>query len=326
MQKNMTPWLILDVTTECNLRCKHCHLWMSQEPSGSLTTEEKIRVLEEFAAWRGAGRVVLAGGETFLKPEEVFRLARRSQELGLRATALTNATLLREEWVRPILQSGLAQISISLDAPDAAGYDPSRGVAGTFQKAVHWIRRLVKERHALGGGTEVHVNTILKRGLLPRLEEHLDFVADLGVQSHFLSPLERTFANRGLADPYYEAECLLPDEASRRAFCLLRARGGILANTQEDLGLMEGALFGEGRERSYTCQSGEKNVIVDMLGGMRLCHRMEEVITEGRALGNVREASLPTLAARALAFEARAKMLACSESCKILACNRETVA
>ena len=325
MAAAIIPWLILEVTTECNLRCKHCHMWMTKEPGNALFTSEKIRIIEEFASWKGVGHVLIAGGETLLKPDEFFLLARRCKELGLTCAGLTNATLMREEWVQPLLLSGLKEISISLDAPSADSYDHTRGVPGTFEKVTHWIRRLSTESKKLGGA-RVQVNTILKQGILPDLDTHIRFAKSLGADGIFFFPLGKTFWNFQEKDNFFESEKLLPNGTAREAFRLLkkwRQESSFISNSLEDIEIMEKALFSEPVEA--ICGAGEKNIIVDVTGEVRFCHLMETHISSGRTLGNVRSAPLATLCESDSATGWKKKMSICDQECKLLTCNRIAV-
>ncbi|MGE3262850.1 MAG: radical SAM protein [Bacteriovoracia bacterium] len=320
----LEPWLLLEITTECNLRCKHCHLWRTKEGPAALATEHKLQVLEEFRDWKKSGKVVFTGGEVFLKPREVLSLARRSRELGLHSTALSNATLITDS-LEEVLESGLSQLSISLDAPTAGAYDFTRGVEGTFATAVGNIRRLVERRKALGSSVVITLNTILTRSLLPSLQSHIEFARGLGVDGIFFFPLEATFANAGPSDPFYEKEKLLPDSATADAFDFLLAyqeSKGFVGNPREDLLFVRENIFAG---TAANCVAGERNIIVDLNGHVRFCHLMEQHISGGKSLGNIRDASLRELCTSSASTGFREIMRACQEPCASLNCNRPTV-
>jgi MoaA/NifB/PqqE/SkfB family radical SAM enzyme len=330
-QKNTSqspePWLLLDITTECNLRCKHCYLWRTTEGPTALTTEEKIRVISQFKEWKQGGKVVFAGGEVFLKPLEVLQLAKHCAELGIHSTALTNATLLNRDLAKALLLSGISQISVSLDAPNAASYDFTRGVAGTFKKAVESIRMLVELRKELPKEkpVDIFVATILKRSILSQLPQHLDFVRSLGVDGIFLFPLEATFANSGESDPFYEKEKLLIEAHTANMLDYLKdyqELHGFIANSPADLAAMKrNIMFGE----NDGCVAGARNIVVDLNGNVRFCHLMEDKISNGKILGSVRQGSLKDLCTTTAAEGFRELMKSCQEPCASLNCNRPTV-
>ena len=44
--------LFLEITNECNLRCKLCKLWEQKDPPNKLKLKDKINFLKEFAKWQ----------------------------------------------------------------------------------------------------------------------------------------------------------------------------------------------------------------------------------------------------------------------------------
>lgn len=320
-------WLLLDVTTECNLRCKHCHLWMTKEPEGSLSTLEKLRLVEEYAAWKPWGRVVFAGGEMFLKAEESLTLARKCRDLGLFSMGLSNGTLLNDSLIEQICLSGMGQLSISLDSPEPESYDHTRGVKGTFEKAVAAIKGLQKRKRELGSGPSIHVNTILSRSSIGQLAEHLNFLESLGAEGVFFLPLTETLANHGQNDPFFAKESLEPTAEFRAAIDFLVERkkrpNSLVVNGVPDLLLIRDYVHGT-KSANQVCNSGDRNVVVDMWGNVRLCHHMEQKVSGGAALGNVRSAGLREICSSPWALEVKAVMRTCRSECEMNSCNRNT--
>lgn len=72
---NCPKALFIEIGTECNSKCKYCHMWMTKERKGGLTTKEKIKIIREFKKSKPDGKVILTGGETMLKYEEFFILS-----------------------------------------------------------------------------------------------------------------------------------------------------------------------------------------------------------------------------------------------------------
>ena len=76
-------YLILEITTECNFKCKQCHQWMTKETTDALPTSEKLRAVKEIAALNPTAKVILTGGETMLKYDEFFAICEQAKKLDL---------------------------------------------------------------------------------------------------------------------------------------------------------------------------------------------------------------------------------------------------
>jgi radical SAM protein with 4Fe4S-binding SPASM domain len=300
---------------------------MTKDPPNGLTTAEKSRVIEEYVAWKPHGRVVFAGGELLLKLEEALVLAQKCQSLGVSSIGLTNGTLMSEQIALDLCRSGLSQLSISLDAPNAESYDYTRGVPGTFAKVMAAIDALQRAKEKLGKGPSLHVNTILAKSTLEILPDHLAFLESLPVEGVFFSPLTRTLANHQEQDPYFDRECLVPSPAFDAAIDYLlqkkKSPHSLVVNGESDLQLIRDYVR-EGRASGQICNSGDRNVVVDTKGDVRFCHHMEQKISRGQGLGNVRRQELREICESSAALGFRQLMRACAEDCEMNSCNRNT--
>lgn len=107
--------LYIEVTNRCNLRCTTCPC--SFEPASEtrdLTPDEVIHILAEVPS---AGRIVLHGiGEPLLHPAivDIVRLAKERERSVL---FNTNATLLTPGVSPGLIDSGLDELRVSIDAP-----------------------------------------------------------------------------------------------------------------------------------------------------------------------------------------------------------------
>jgi MoaA/NifB/PqqE/SkfB family radical SAM enzyme len=132
--------------TLCNLACRHC--FISCHPGnrsfGFLSLAEVERRLEESVAL-GVREYYFTGGEPFLNPSMTDMLV-----AALRygpATVLTNATVLRDEWLVRLRDAARESIyslefRVSIDGVTAEQNDPIRG-DGTFQRAMQGVQKLV---------------------------------------------------------------------------------------------------------------------------------------------------------------------------------------
>ncbi len=133
--------------TLCNLECRHCFISCSprNRTFGFLRLQDVLPVLEEAAAL-GVKEFYYTGGEPFLNPDMV-PILQHTLRYGP-ATVLTNATVLRHEWLdrlahaeRDSLYS--LEFRVSLDGFSPETNDPIRG-PGTFQRTMRGVEQLVQ--------------------------------------------------------------------------------------------------------------------------------------------------------------------------------------
>lgn len=133
--------------TLCNLTCHHCFIACSPKNHsfGFLSLTEVQRRLAESVPL-GVKEYYFTGGEPFLNPELVLMLI-ETLRLGP-ATVLTNATVLKEEWLSTLRDAQAASIyslefRVSIDGFTPETNDPIRG-AGTWVRAMRGVERLVQ--------------------------------------------------------------------------------------------------------------------------------------------------------------------------------------
>ena len=131
--------LYIEITDQCNLRCKHCYL--SAGPDGSRMIEGALiqKALANYAEI-GGHSVAFSGGEPLLHPDLLNFVAFAGLQ-GLHATVVTNGTLLQEPVDEFLLNCG-ATLAISVEGPDAETHDAIRG-AGSFKQVIAMLDRIM---------------------------------------------------------------------------------------------------------------------------------------------------------------------------------------
>lgn len=318
-------YLFLEMTSTCNLRCGHCHLWKTTEPAGALTTDEKLHVIDQFANWRQRGVVVLTGGETLLKRDQFFALTRACRARGLSSAANTNGTLVDEGDVDQLLTEGPKHLVVSLDSYRPEVFDRSRGVRGTFHKVVGLLRKLVEHRARRQSETRIMTSTVLFDRNLAEIGDLVTFCRELGVDAMLFQPLARTFGLRTRRDAFFERHFPRSPQAMDDAIDTLLAlkRGGApIETTETDFAWMKAYARNPDFVGEQVCGSGERNMMIDQMGRVQLCFSMHTLL-DGRFIGNVREHALRDLWFSQFASEARAIMGECRRNCGMLNCHRK---
>ena len=191
-----------ELTRRCPLRCVHCRAGADAAgQSDELSPAQCRKVLASLAPAAGAV-VIFTGGEPLLR-EDLYDLAARAAEMGLRPAVATCGAGFTETTARRLLDAGVRTISVSIDGPDAASHDAVRGVGGAFQqtcRAVQWARE---------AGLGVQVNSTLTADNAHRAGDLLALAVRLGAGTwnpFFLVPTGRgrDLAGRQLSPARYE--------------------------------------------------------------------------------------------------------------------------
>ncbi len=137
-------WLAWEITRRCNLRCVHCRSSSERvvDEHPDFSTEAGFRVLDDISSY-ARPVVVLSGGEPLVRGD-VFDIARRGTELGLRMCLATNGVLVDDGTCREMKASGIRIVSLSLDGSTAEVHDDFRCQEGAFEgtlRAAELFRR-----------------------------------------------------------------------------------------------------------------------------------------------------------------------------------------
>jgi MoaA/NifB/PqqE/SkfB family radical SAM enzyme len=319
-------YLFVETTTECNLRCRQCHMWLSKEPTSTLTTAEKVALVEQFGRWTDHGVVVLTGGEPFLKPDEVLAISGTARRHGDSVAVNTNGTLIPPDLFDALLRDGPHYMVVSVDAPDAETHDWIRGRAGTWDKAVRTIEGLLAARTSRHPASDVKilVNGILCAETLPKALDHVAFARSLGVDGVMFQALARTFMNQGRGDPFFDKhrpQDLAQVDEVLDALIALRRTDRFLNTEERDLAWMKLYFRDPDFISEPVCGSAHRNMMVNMYGEIQLCFAMKDLLG-GQHLGNVRDTPLRAAWEGEEAAQAREVMDACRKNCGMLHCHR----
>lgn len=163
--------LYLEVTNRCNLLCTTCPRTYEQlEPEADLSWDLFVRIVDQV---QNVKRVVLHGvGEPMLVkhlPQMVDYLRRR----GIYVLFNTNGTLLNERNGRALIDAGLNELRVSLDAADASVFQQVRG-KDMFDRIVTNVRRFREMQ--ISEGHVLPVVSLWLTGLRETLHQLEDFV------------------------------------------------------------------------------------------------------------------------------------------------------
>lgn len=183
--------LRISVTDRCQMTCTYClpHGSPPPLPRNSILTFEEIVEIAQVASELGVTRVRLTGGEPLLRKELYRLVAELSAIHGISTIALTTNGLLLEREIARLVESGLTQVSISIDSMIR---DDFEGVTG--MDALETVLNAVRSARAFPS-LDVELNCVALRGTTEEsLRSLIDFSREQSVPIRFieLMPFEGT--------------------------------------------------------------------------------------------------------------------------------------
>ena len=169
----------IEPTNRCNEFCTTCpRTFFQREPPADLDFTKFVRILDQFP---GVQRVVLHGvGEPLLARELPLMVAEANRR-GAHVLFNTNALALTPRLMQQLVDAGLDQLRVSMDAADPRTYRRIRGVNG-YEKAMANTARFctyLRERGA--ARPEVWLYFMCMRENLPELPAVIERAAAMGV-------------------------------------------------------------------------------------------------------------------------------------------------
>jgi radical SAM protein with 4Fe4S-binding SPASM domain len=191
--------IYLEVTNRCNLLCTTCpRTYEDLEPPMDLSWDLFTKIIDQVP---GLKRVVLHGvGEPMLV-KELPRMIRYLKERDIYVLFNTNGTLLAPRKRREIIDTGLDELRVSLDAAEAESFLKVRG-KDMFDRIVRNVSEFTALQKEIGATTP-RVSLWLT-GLKETVDQLPDFVrlaARIGVKEVHLQRLVYDELGRGLARP-----------------------------------------------------------------------------------------------------------------------------
>ncbi|MCD6535234.1 MAG: heme b synthase [Deltaproteobacteria bacterium] len=188
-----------ETTRSCNLSCIHCRASAEKGPyPGELDTKKAFSFLDTVASF-SKPIIILTGGEPMLR-DDIYDLAAYGTKLGLRMVLATNGTLVDQDSIKRMIDSGIQRISVSIDGANAETHDNFRQVKGAFANSLRALD------FARDNGLEFQVNTTITKLNISEIPDILDLTVKLGAVAHHIFLLVPTGRGKELEEQEIPAE------------------------------------------------------------------------------------------------------------------------
>ncbi|MBI4713278.1 MAG: radical SAM protein [Planctomycetes bacterium] len=169
---------MLELTSRCNLACRHCYL------SGAQETETPLeRILELINELKQAGCLFLTitGGEPLMH-HGLLEVLERADSSGLVVSLFTNGTLLTPNIADRLSQFNIMDVSLSIYGASGETHDRMTGLAGSFGRTIN-AAKILK-----GKGLSVIFKVLVTRDNFPEYKQMLAMAKRLDIPYN-LDPL-----------------------------------------------------------------------------------------------------------------------------------------
>jgi MoaA/NifB/PqqE/SkfB family radical SAM enzyme len=189
--------LYLETTNRCNLLCETCpRTFEDLEPPADMSWELFTNIVDQFPEIE---RVVLHGvGEPMMVPD-LARMIRYLKNRGTYILFNTNGTLLNRRKGEELIEAGLDELRVSLDAAEPSAFKMVRGL-DMFDRIVDNVRAFTKiQREMSVDKPRVSLWLTGLRETLAQLPAFVRLAHDLGVPEVYLQRLVYFPEGQGLA-------------------------------------------------------------------------------------------------------------------------------
>jgi radical SAM protein with 4Fe4S-binding SPASM domain len=170
---NFTPlYAIWEITSACNMNCRHCLAGGARQSKEELTTDEALKLCDDFAELN-IEFVAISGGEPFLRRDWAL-LVKRLIQNGIVVSLITNGWLLNEQLIDKAVDSGLKTIGISLDGMEKI-HDSIRK-KGSFARVIRALEIMQKQNFSSS------IITTVMRENIHQLPDLKNLLQDKGVK------------------------------------------------------------------------------------------------------------------------------------------------
>ncbi|MBU7011088.1 MAG: radical SAM protein [Theionarchaea archaeon] len=170
----------LEVTRQCNLRCRHCYAEAGEKRPHELTTKEFLSVIDQLSEM-GVFYAEVTGGEPLLR-EDIYEILSALKEKKIGVFLFTNGILLDSKTIQKLKEIEVDQVVVSLDGASASSHNYLRG-DHVFSRVVENIKELKK------CGLKLRINTVIHQKNKHELVPLLNLLKEIGADEFRMSPL-----------------------------------------------------------------------------------------------------------------------------------------
>jgi MoaA/NifB/PqqE/SkfB family radical SAM enzyme len=311
---NRPTSIVINVTSNCMLRCQQCDLWKTK-PEKQLTFDQGKEIIDKLYNWLGPHYLFFTGGEPFIN-QDLPKMIRYAEDKGLMTHVNSNAFVINDKLAQKIVDSGLSSISISLDGGNAITHDHLRGVKGAYDRVLNGIKLLRKYRK--NGLPRIYINSVIMKPNATELSDIVEVATKNKVDGITFQNLLPTLASKKTTDEQFHGPLWPVFSDLQKSVDKLIKNFSKTPVLLTDIPALKYALQYYKNPHitdSIQCAAGLNNVIVNHQGDVRLCYSYPSI-------GNIFQNSPQEIWYGAKSQAQRKIIRKCQQPCKMTACNR----
>lgn len=260
-QKYDPGLVVWEITLKCNLKCKHCGSSAGKARHNELSTQEGLQLCDDLAELGFKG-ITLFGGEPFLRNDWLI-LGKKIKDLGMKLSVVSNGFVNAKRIIPELVKLEMDSVQVGLDGASAQTHDKIRGVSGSFEKAIEFLRLVKKTGLPFGAITTVSKMNFKE---LPAIRDVITREGfDWQVQEAI--PIGRTLYKMVLSDPEYYSMGLFVASNQK-----IYSSKGIMISGPHNFGFYSQFIPGPGSTTVWDgCWAGKKVLGIQSDGGVKGC-------------------------------------------------------
>jgi len=141
----------LEVTYQCNFRCRHCYIpdsYKQAYKSKELDTKGIFFILDELKK-QGCFYIGFTGGEPFLR-KDFLSILRYAKKNGFQFSIGSNGSLINQRLARELAKLAVHRVDITFPSFRKAAFDAITGTSNMYKRVVACVDFLKREKVGLG--------------------------------------------------------------------------------------------------------------------------------------------------------------------------------
>lgn len=180
--------ILWDITSRCNMRCKHCYNVNYLNNSELIYTQEELEQIFKNMEDLNVKKICFLGGEPTISQNIVNAINIGSQKK-LNISITTNGQFFSEEFWNCIINDKVDEIIFSVEGISSSTNDAIRG-EGSLEKTLKNVKKMVYEKKRLNLKTKIFFSFTVNKLNYTETPYFIKFASDLEIDGVLISKID----------------------------------------------------------------------------------------------------------------------------------------